>query len=212
MRRIAVIGKCSSSRHHAPMSLPNWEMWCLGWDPTPIVHRLYEVHKNWRAFHGVGSEDAGFHRRWLMGQKVPVYMNEIEPDIPTSVRYPLEEVHEMVGSATGKSFAYLESSIAFMFAHAMLEFKQGLCPDGLKVGIWGVDLAADTEYSYQRPNMEYLIGMAKGMGIKVFIPEVSSLLSPAHDRPYGEWESPELIAYNEAARAKIDEEQKAEAA
>ena len=36
-----------------------------------------------------------------------------------------------------------------------------------KVGIWGVDLHCDSEYSYQRPNMEYLIGLARGRGMKV---------------------------------------------
>lgn len=176
------------------MSLRDWELWCLAWDPTPIVHRLYEIHRNWRAFHGEGSDDAAAHRRWLMGQQVPVYMNEVEADIPSSVRYPIEDVHALVGNATGKQYPYLESSIAFMFAHAMLEFQQGKCPDGLKIGVWGVDLSADTEYSYQRPNMEYLIGMARGMGIKVFIPDVSSLLTGAFGKQYGEWTTDDRLA------------------
>lgn len=202
MRKVAVIGKCSSSRHHAPMSAPGWEIWCLAWDPTPVVHRLFEVHRNWRDFQGVGTENAAMHRRWLMGQVVPVYMRQVEEDIPTSVRYPLEDVHEMVGNATGKDFAYLESSIAFMFALAMLEYKQGKCHDGLKIGIWGVDLDVGTEYSYQRPNMEYLIGLARGMGIKVVLPSVSHLLRAAHDQPYGVWEPPSTIEFNEKLRAE----------
>lgn len=201
-RKIAIIGKCSSSRHHAPMGMRDWEMWCLAWDPTPVVDRLFEVHRNWRNFHGEGSDDAGFHYRWLLGQKVPVYMMQQEPDIPMSVRYPLEEVRALVGCANGKDYAYLESSIAYMMALALLEYRQGKCPNGLKVGLWGIDLEAGTEYTYQRPNMEFLIGMARGLGVKVFIPPVSSLLSSAHDRPYGEWEPAELIAYNEKARAE----------
>jgi len=32
-----------------------------------------------------------------------------------------------------------------------------------------------TEYSHQRPNTEYLIGKAEGMGIDVYIPNLSSL-------------------------------------
>jgi hypothetical protein len=39
-----------------------------------------------------------------------------------------------------------------------------------------VDMRADEEYSYQRANCEYLIGLARGKGIKVHIPEVSPLL------------------------------------
>lgn len=194
MRKVAIIGKCSSSRHHAPMGMNDWEMWCLAWDPTPVVDRLFEVHGNWRAFHGAGSEDAAAHRRWLMGQKVPVYMNQVEHDIPSSVRYPIEEITALVGKTNGKDFVYLESSIAFMFALALLEFKQGKCPSGLKVGIWGVDLAVGTEYTYQRPNLEYLIGLARGLGVKVFIPPVSSLCTAAYGKPYGEWTTDDRIA------------------
>lgn len=199
MRKIAIIGKCSSTRHHSPMGMTDWEMWCLGWDPTPVVDRLFEIHANWRNFHGEGSDDAGFHYRWLMFQKVPVYMTEAHDDIPTSVRYPLDEVAEMVGR-TAKGHPYLESSIAFMMALAMLEFKQGKCPDGLRIGIWGVDLQVGTEYSYQRPNMEYLIGMARGMGIKVYIPAVSSLLTGAFGELYGNWTDEQRKAL-EAAKA-----------
>jgi hypothetical protein len=166
------------------MGMSNWEMWCLAWDPTPVVDRLFEIHDNWRDFHGRNSEDAGAHYRWLMGQKVPVYMNDVEADIPTSVRYPIEDVAAIVGK-TRNGDAYLESSIAFMMALAIVEgWKE---PENMRIGIWGVDLDVGTEYSYQRPNMEYLIGLARGRGIKVFIPERSSLLTHAKGKAYGKY-------------------------
>ncbi len=186
MRKIAILGKCSSSRHHAPMGAMGWEIWCLAWDPTPIVHRLYECHVDWRNFHGKDSDDAALHRRWLMGQKVPVYMHQVENDIPMSVRYPMNEIADLIGR-TSNGTPYLESSMAYMMAHAIYEFSQSHRSDGMKIGIWGVDLAADTEYSYQRPNMEYLIGLARGMGINVYVPKVSSMLSHANGKPYGFW-------------------------
>jgi hypothetical protein len=37
------------------------------------------------------------------------------------------------------------------------------------------DPSYKTEYKYQRPNLEYLIGFARGLGIEVYIPEQSSL-------------------------------------
>lgn len=176
------------------MGAAGWEIWCLAWDPTPIVHRLYEIHNNWREFHGKGSEDAGAHHRWLMGQKVPVYMLQKEDDIPTSEVYPMEEIADLIGR-TRDGTPYIESSIAYMMAHAIYEYQQTrylelkgkpVC-DGMKIGIWGVDLAVDTEYTYQRPNMEYLIGLARGMGINVYIPKVSSLLTHANGKAYGFW-------------------------
>lgn len=199
MKKVCILGKCSSSRHHCPMGDPAWEIWCLAWDPTPVVHRLFEIHQNWRDFHGKDSDDAAYHYRWLMGQKIPVYMNEVHDDIPMSVRFPIEEVTALIGK-TSKGYVYLESSIAFMLALAMLEFRQGKYLEGLKIGIWGVDLSADTEYAYQRPNLEYLIGMARGMGIKVYIPSVSALCSNAFSKPYGFWTDEERKA-QEAAKA-----------
>jgi len=32
--------------------------------------------------------------------------------------------------------------------------------------VYGVDMKADDEYGYQKPNMEYLIGLARGKGIQ----------------------------------------------
>ncbi len=184
MRKVCILGKCSSTRHHSPMGMREWEIWALGWDPTPVVDRMFEIHKHWRHHLGVGSEDAAMHQRWLMGQKVPIYMREREDDIPTSVRYPLEEVTALVGK-TRDGLPYLESSIAYMMALAMLEGWND--PQNMRIGIWGVDLNPDTEYAYQKPNMEYLIGMARGRGIKVFIPAESALLTGAFDKLYGEW-------------------------
>ena len=80
--------------------------------------------------------------------KVPVVMLDPQPDIPMSVRYPIEEVTKLVGK-TNKGTPYLESSIAYMVAMAILELKPGD-----KIGIWGVDLHCESEYAFQRPNME----------------------------------------------------------
>jgi hypothetical protein len=55
---------------------------------------------------------------------------------------------------------YLESSFAYMLAVAIL--KQ---PD--VINIYGIRMAADEEYAYQRANAEYMIGYARGKGIEV---------------------------------------------
>ena len=44
-----------------------------------------------------------------------------------------------------------------------------------EIGLWGIDLAEDGEWEYQRANNEYYIGVAEGMGIKVTLPEGSML-------------------------------------
>lgn len=184
MRSICILGKCSNTRRDAPINDPKWEVWTLAWDLVPVVHRTFEIHAFWRNFRG-NPEDAEAHIRWLMGCTVPVYMRQVEPDVPCSVAYPFDEVEKIIGKGANGG-PYIESSIAAMFAVALLELQPGD-----RIGIWGVDMGTTTEYAYQRPNMEYLIGFARGRGIKVFIPPQSALLSSAHDLPYGIWESEE---------------------
>ena len=45
-----------------------------------------------------------------------------------------------------------------------------------KIGIYGVDMAQDSEYGHQRPSCEYFVGIARGRGIQVEVAEKSDLL------------------------------------
>ena len=158
------------------MGIGGWDIWGLAWDPLPVCHRYFEMHENWRNFLG-GGEAAEAHWRWLAGMDVPVYMLKKEHDIAASVEYPMQEVADKIGK-TQFGTAYLESSIAYMMALAILEGYD-------RIGIWGCDLATGGEYAYQRPNMEYLIGLARGKGISVYVPPQNTLLSPCRRVPYG---------------------------
>jgi hypothetical protein len=52
-----------------------------------------------------------------------------------------------------------------------------------RIGIWGCDLATGGEYASQRPNMGYLIGLARGRGTKVYVLAQNALLSPCRAVP-----------------------------
>ncbi len=182
MRKIAIIGKCSNSKGDAPIHDASWEIWGLAWDPLPVCHRYFEMHQNWRQFRfdpkdPSTHEDCEVHRRWMMGLTVPIYMLKKEDEIPYSVEFPMDDVAKLIGR-TRHGTPYIESSIAYMMALALFEK-----PD--RIGIWGCDLATGGEYAYQRPNMEYLIGLGRGMGINVYTPAKNALLSPLRHVPYG---------------------------
>ncbi len=193
MRKICILGKCSSTRSDAPLIDPSWEIWTLAWDPTPVCHRTFEMHTNWREFHG-DIADAEMHRSWLKGHMAPVYMWEQTDEVPNSVRYPIERVAQIVGK-TAIGIPYLESSIAYMVGVALAELKPGD-----KIGLWGIDMAVTSEYVYQKANMEYLIGIARGMGIKVYIPPQSALLTNASGKSYGTWSEEEAEKTRREAR------------
>jgi hypothetical protein len=137
----------------------------------------------------LGSKEEGdFHVAGLRMAKVPVYMLERHDDIPPSVALDMAAITDVV-CKTVQGTPYLESSLAYMMAQAIWELKPGD-----RIGIWGVDLHCESEYAYQRPNLEYLIGLARGRGIKVYVPPQSALLSHANGVPYGYWEAGKATA------------------
>ena len=150
----------------------NGEIWGLPWDEGrwPFFDRYFEIHPLDLLRKPEAQRRDGYEDRL---KSLPIlYMQEAYEDIPNAIRYPVEKVVDNLG------FDYFNSSIAYLMGMALLEGAD-------KIGIWGVDMAdlepvpGDpsyiSEFAYQRPNMEYLIGLARGRGVDVYIPERSPL-------------------------------------
>lgn len=101
-----------------------------------------------------------------------VYMQRHWPDlIPMSVPYPIQEVIDYfhANGIAPDICRYLTNTITYEIILAIyLGFKE--------IQIWGVDMSAGTEYEWQKPSCEFWMGVAAGMGIKVFLPPQSDLL------------------------------------
>lgn len=162
MRQVAILGGDDKTLGSAPFEDDAWELWAMPWRPLPRVSRYFEMHSYWRKFEGAFGTSAAY-LDFLNDCGVPVYMQQKEEDVPMSVRYPLDAVAMEVGTS------YLESTIGYMLGLAILERVD-------RIGLWGVDMSDAEEYGQQRPNCEYLIGLARGRGIDVVIPERSALL------------------------------------
>jgi hypothetical protein len=158
--KVAILGLAQSSRHLAPWKDASWELWGLAWDSERYRYqRVFEMHDR--------NDLKRAHKQLepyleKVGHCSRVYMQHPFPEVETSEAYPFERVAEVCG-------AYWESSIGYALALAITEGAE-------EIGVYGVDMRADEEYAYQRANCEYLIGLARGKGIKVHIPEVSPLL------------------------------------
>ena len=92
------------------------------------------------------------------------------------ITYPYQRVSEVIGCD------YFQSSIAYALALAIAEITTSrkvldgtIIPSFCEISLYGVDVSPDEEWAYQRANIEYLIGIARGIGIKVTIPESSAL-------------------------------------
>jgi hypothetical protein len=48
----------------------------------------------------------------------------------------------------------------------------------VSIGLWGVDMAANSEYAWQRPGCQHFIGLAVKLGIQVILPPESDLMQP----------------------------------
>ena len=180
--KVAIIGLSPSTHDLAPWWDNTWERWGLPWDEGSWVrmHRLFEMHdmRLLKSEH-CKRRDGYFDR---LRECDNLYMQEAYAEIPNAKRYPFEQVAETTGN-------YWNSSIAYAMALAIHEGAE-------EIAIYGVDMKGDDEYGYQKPNMEYLIGLAMGRGIKVTIPDASPLLkfNPVGVRFYDH--TPEYVQRN----------------
>lgn len=165
--KVAVVGLSPSSHDAAPWDDPEWELWGVAWDADRYrLHRAFEMH----GMEHLRDEfpDLAGYLRGIEGC-ARLYMVEQYAEVPGCERYPFEDVARTVGD-------YWSSSIGYMLALAIHE-------GATEIAVYGVDMRAAEEYAYQRPNCEYLIGLARGRGIKVHIPDVSPLCK--HENPPG---------------------------
>lgn len=166
--KVAVIGLAESSHHLAPWGDSEWQKWCLAWDSRRFeADRAFEMH-DWPLL--VAYESRQYIDR--LSELDQVVMFDAYAQVRKSVAYPFDAVAKTIGGD------YFCSSIAYMVALAIHEGAE-------EIGIWGVDMDAGEEYAYQRANMEYLIGLARGKGIKVTIPDVSPLCKFQSNFAYG---------------------------
>ena len=152
----------------------DWENWGLAWAPdAPRYDLLFEPHvrKVW------GHKSSYVTR--LRDMDVPIMMTRTYPDISMGVPYPLETVCEDLNLKRGRLKDYFGSSIAYMVA---LAIQRG----ALEIGMWGADCRDnDDAYAHQRPNVEFLLGIAHARGIKITISEGSALLTLPFPERYG---------------------------
>lgn len=159
--KIAIVGTAESTRGAAPYGDDSWQIWSLGANihAIPRYDRWFELHHQ-RVLEACGAWQQLYPKLKQAGEKLTI--GHPNPNLPDAKLIPLEELM----TAYGK---YFTSSIAWMIAMAIHEKPT-------EIGIWGVEMQGDGEYAHQKPCCEYFLGMAKGMGIKVYVPEQSTLL------------------------------------
>lgn len=176
MKKVAIVGY-TPSRELAPFNDPSWEIWGLN-----DLYRFVPRYDRWFEFHGK-HRDGYIHnpkpgrlpwqevKAQLATMQCPVYLQDVVPEIPNSVKFPLEEILNEFGQYfLDKKYAkYFTNSVSFMLALAIYEKYD-------EIHVYGVDMATSSEYGHQRPSCEFWLGVAIGRGITIHVPEEADLL------------------------------------
>lgn len=148
-RRVAIVAKGGTAAN-APFGDPSWEIWGLSQITYPRMDLCFECHTADFLEKAFKREETQLWRTHLeinrsAKQAVTYPGNFHYFDNPVDIR--IDEMLELTGG-------YLESSIAYMVAWAIMEEVD-------EVELFGVHMALTVEYFDQLANLEYLIGLAR---------------------------------------------------
>lgn len=190
-KRVCILGTAPSWRQ-CPFDDPTLEIWALNdaWTMgIPRVDRWFELHPlDHLHFRPVGqrvvyAEDVphGYYVRpqghleklQEMARTIPVYLQSAPPQGWPVNAHQLDKaaIEAALAQKLGDAvpFQYWASGPSYEIALAILEGYT-------EIQVWGIHLETEAEYREQRPNFEHLLGIARGLGIKVVMAPSSPLL------------------------------------
>lgn len=173
MKKIALIGSAPSSVNLAPYDDPSWTIWSCSPGAYPLVKRCdahFEIHK----FEPDKPWFTADYIAWMAKRPV-VYMIEPVPALPNSVAYPKDAILEQFGPY------FQTNSLSWMTCMAVAS-------GATEIGLWGVDMAAQSEWMFQRTGLQTLLWYVnRHYNVKIILPPESDL-----------WVPPPIYGFSEA--------------
>jgi len=178
--RVAIMGLSHDSRAFAPWHDKDWEKWGIPWDQEAnSFTTLVDMHDQDLNQSPSAGMPTGY-RKLLGNVGAPrrLFMQEAFDWAPQSTAYPFAEVNAVVFEGWGKKGSFPQypvhtqedwygSNIAYLLA---LAISEGYA----EIGLFGVDITQQ-RFDHDRPNMNYLIGFARGQGVDVYVPPTSHM-------------------------------------
>lgn len=188
--KVAIVGG-NATRQSAPLADPTWEVW--GLNNLHLLDRHGHLRADrWFELHQVcaqvASDWAFMH---ALPPQIPLYVPEPFPaDVPQAVPFPLDAI---LARFPGSDF--FACTFAYQVALALWE-------GFTEIGLFGVDLEKGTgrERSVERASVAYWLGLARGMGVAVTLPDGCDVIH--HPVRYG-FQYREEIAWVKAWLAPI---------
>ena len=174
-RTVALIGAAPNTGPWAPFGEGGVEIWTINelhgtpWIEEENVTAWFQLHPKW----SFTREHKNNHWEWLQREHpFPIYMQMVYDDVPSSVKFPLQELQKELINIERGEFPIkkiFSSTFTYQMALALSEGFE-------RIEIYGIEMLMDAEYAYQREAMSYWMGKADGMDVDVWIPAQCSLL------------------------------------
>lgn len=164
-----VLQLCGRAPTRVPPPELGGERWVIGSAFPEHVEtrytRIFDVH----TFDFLKEKRPADNWAWYGQQDKPVYLVDTHPEIPMSVRFPLQEIGERFGPRAACAFS---STVDHMMALALYEggFDQ--------IRLEGIRLNSIEEWVLQRECLAYWIGRAEAMGVDVVSDPEAALCAP----------------------------------
>jgi len=203
MKKVALVGYAPSWKD-APYNDPDIEIWIMNdmYDFAPRYDRLFDIHMideiKTRKSRGEGNK---LHYEMLKTIDKPIYMQEHYPEIPASVKFPLDILTDAYKTDSMGDKIFLACSVSHMLALAIYEGFE-------EIQIYGIHEAVDSEYKDEMPSVVYWLGFAAGKGIKIKVSPDSPLLKAYFVYGYEEPEYAEFHRALEGEKIRIQNIQK----
>ena len=199
-RRIGIVGGCISEEDLLPYA-DEYELWAtnnlyvkfpnIKW---PLWFELHELKRRGFTYYRRGYKHYPIGSRQTVNEYLskindlgcPVLMQKERKIIKNSIVFPFKDLLKKYGDYWGCSFAWM---IAYAIELGVDE-----------IAFFGVGLMGK-EYYYQRPSTEYYLGIAKGLGIKIFIHSSSGLLKGQYVYAYDEDPNKVLLLHGRYAES-----------
>lgn len=148
---------------------PDVEVWLSNSTTTTLLRCPRAIHEWTRWFnlhskqHIVGTYPSSYTYYQTEAAGRPIYLQKVQPDVPTSVAFPYKEIQAAFATAKGPN-RYFTCTVCWLIAFAVYEnFK--------RIELWGFELR-DTKpgsaFAWERPCVAYWIQTAKDRGVDVF--------------------------------------------
>jgi hypothetical protein len=130
----------------------------------PDFNLWFEVHD----IKNSPSKQKQYHQDFLKTTNIPVVTKTHYDEYPTTIPYPVDYIIDKVKEGfiikeNTTAFEDYSNSISWMIALAIYMGYE-------EIYVYGVDMAQETEYFFQRSSCNFFMGLAIGKGIKLLIP------------------------------------------